>query len=99
MSSRVLRWLIDTVWLLRRYRPVEPAPLVVTLTADTSAFVAAMRRLTKALEELGQALQGWHHPSNPYRHWPTCLSPIGHEVWFTTEGTQDRPCPGCKAAL
>ncbi len=94
-----MRWLIDTLWFLRRYRPSEPAPLVVTLTVDTSAFVAAMRDAQRHIQRLAASLLGWHNPSNPYRHWPTCPSPIGPEVWFTTEGTQDRPCPGCKAAL
>lgn len=86
MSSRVLRWLIDTVWLLRRYRPVEPT-VTVTLTLDTTKFVAAMRDMQRALERgLSQ-------------DWPRCpgdgINPKMHEFWIPL----GYACPSCKAAL
>lgn len=83
MSTRVLRWLIDTVWFLRRYRPVERS-VIVTITADTSRLDEAMRDLL-----------GWHHPANPYRHWPPCA--YAHEINFEINPTGT--CPSCKAAL
>ena len=40
-------------------------------------------------------LLGWHHPANPYRHWPPCA--YAHEINFEINPTGT--CPSCKAAL
>ncbi len=75
--------------------------IAVNLVIDASAFQAAIRKAMRALNEVRalMLLLHWHSPANPYRHWPTCNNPVGHEMWFTTRGTKDRPCPVCGAAL
>ena len=92
--SRLVRWLIDTVWFLRRYRSDERT-ITVTITADASAFEAAMRDAHRSFNRL---TLGWHSPDNPYRHWPTCPGDAvgsSHEFWIPL----GYACPGCKAAL